>query len=348
MGSIGFLCRSPLDYFIYKNTYKYLRELGIEGVDLIVKRIHGIAIVESYADKFYEYVCKEIEDRGEEYIKDPSPSWAIEDGYKVIVYNNNGLFTTAKKIRMLYSHAKENHTMGTFACSEFDLILTYGERSNAACSRFADTEIIGNPKYDDWFTGNVADVELSGLDKNKKTILYVPTWGEIGSCDTYYEAINSLADRYNVILKCHDSLYWREPEKLKKFSNQKIIVLNGDSDIQSLFKKADVVMGDNSGAMIESLLTDKPTIFLEVENAGNSDATSSNSIERVCGSKFLLVDEPSNTALLDSHIERCINNPDEFKEERKNVIRDLYTYTDGKSAERAGKAMIKFLEEKCP
>jgi len=347
--NIGFLIRSPHDYFVCKNVFHYLRDKGISGVNFIVKRIHSIPMVEPYADKFYEYICKMMDDRGEEYIADPDYSWVMEGNHKVIIYNNNGIFCDTKKVRMLYSQAKENMTFGRLACGEYDLILTYGERSDNYCKQFKPTTVIGSPKYDDWFSNNVNMIEaeqyMRSLDIEKKTVLYIPTWGEIGSADTYYDALNSLIGKYNVILKCHDSLYWREREKLDKFDTANMLVLNGNADIQVLFKLADVVVGDNSGAMMESIYVDKPTIFLEVEQASHSTLTSNASIEQVCRHNFLCVDDPASINKLQEHIDRSISNPGEFKDKRYEVTSTMYAYRDGKCAGRAGDAILKVLGE---
>jgi len=351
MPNIGFLIRSPHDYFVYKNTYHNIINRGIDGVNLIVKRIHSIPIVEPYADKFYEYICNMMDSRKELYIHDPNPEWTIEGDHKIIIYNNNGVFCSTKKIRMLYSHAKENWTFGSLACGEYDLILTYGQRSTELCGRYKPTCIVGHPKYDDWFNGSVNVEETESyrklLDPNKKTVLYVPTWGEIGSTETYYNSINSLTEKYNVILKCHDSLYWREPDNLARFDSKNIIILNGSSDIQCLFKLADVVIGDNSGAMMESIYLDKPTIFLEVSAVAGSGLTSGGSTEQTCRSNFLMVDKPTDIDMLNSAIERSINNAGEFKQKRLEVTTNMYEYRDGRCSNRAANAIIKFLEEKC-
>ena len=340
MYNVGFLIRSPLDYFVYKNTYRYLKNEGYPDVNLIVKRIYGIPICESYSERFFKYIKTILKEYNEDFISDSNTNWDIEDEHKAVIYTNNGLFTNAKKIRMLYSHAKENLTMSSFACKNFDLILTFGQRSKTLCERFATSEIIGAPKYDDWFSDNVNPESISEhkfpLDKTKKTILYIPTWGEAGSIDTYYQAINSLVSQYNVILKCHDSTFWREPEKLKKF-DKNILIVNGNCDIQVLFSIADVVIGDNSGAILESLYLDKPTIFLKVENYAP------NSIEQSCRKKFLSIEDPLDIGLLNNQIKRSIDKPNEFKQERFLVTKDLYEYRDGKCAERAGKAIIEFL-----
>ncbi|WP_419154689.1 CDP-glycerol glycerophosphotransferase family protein [Weissella bombi] len=108
------------------------------------------------------------------------------------------------------------------------------------------------------------------FDKNKKTILYAPTWrGEVDSVgninDELLEKVlimkNSLPDNYQILLKVHPLLY-KYVKNDNRFEN---IVISDYLDINEISAFIDVLITDYSSAFIDFLATKKPIILFQYD-----------------------------------------------------------------------------------
>ncbi|KAF0507029.1 CDP-glycerol glycerophosphotransferase family protein [Pediococcus pentosaceus] len=102
--------------------------------------------------------------------------------------------------------------------------------------------------------------KLFNLDKNKKTILYAPTFRDTRKLTEKFDQIlnndkfNKLSEKYNIIFRGH---YFKESSN----SNNMIDVSNY-SDINELFISADILITDYSSVMFDfSILNKKIILF---------------------------------------------------------------------------------------
>ena len=222
-----------------------------------------------------------------------------------------------KRIAMQYSMTKEGHQYGAWRAM-FDLNLVYGEYSRAHIAPLSPCRIIGNPRFEPWFDGTLDQRKLerakAHLDPSKKTILYLPTWGELSSVPVYQSALGKLTEKYNVIAKVHhntDALELKQKVALGKSGLNSIF--GASDDLLYLLACSDMVLSDYSGAIFDAVNVRKPVVLLQ------------NQPEKLTGQKFGLesieyarrheigpiADDPENLA---ATIEDAFERPDRFAE----------------------------------
>lgn len=101
--------------------------------------------------------------------------------------------------------------------------------------------------------------------KGQPLICYMPTyWGATSVFDTGIEIINNISDKYYLIFKPHPQTPWEAIEKYRQIISQKHNahqIPEEEADLLSLYKYADVIIGDMSSVMADAILADKPIVF---------------------------------------------------------------------------------------
>ena len=191
------------------------------------------------------------------------------------VFNLNIDLPTQKKIRIMYGHSKDSYNFGAWSRA-YDLGFTYGPYSQKRMSIFTNGIEVGNSRFDDWFNGALGTTRIMNLkkdlalDPSKKTVLYLPTHGDLSSLDTCIKEIVRLSDTYNVMIRPHFLTHYAEQDKLKKIiqsdgvRSKKIFWLDDFSDLTELLSVSDLVISDNSGAIFDAVLADKPTVLIDI------------------------------------------------------------------------------------
>ena len=126
----------------------------------------------------------------------------------------------------------------------------------------AKTLLVGSPR----FGKAVVPYQPTGLDPNKKTLLWLPCHGPATSLMRFLEPIAQLQDRYNVVVSFaisgQQNIYmerfgWRwKVERLMRH-----VLYNVSS--ARLFHCADVVLADYGNSAISALMNDKPILLLD-------------------------------------------------------------------------------------
>lgn len=170
------------------------------------------------------------------------------------------------KIAMIqYGYAKEPHNYGAWR-SLADVCMTYGHYATQKISPFAPAVSVGNPRYDIWgskeFHHDAKETHAKNLDPNKKTILYLPTWGDLSSVDQFLDAVYSLSSKYNVILKMHHNTELLESERKKRVTDGAIVHYGANDDLLVLLSVCDLVISDYSGAIFDAIYCKKPVVLL--------------------------------------------------------------------------------------
>jgi len=217
---------------------------------------------------------------------------------------------------------------------------------------------IGYPKLDPLFQTamfNKEDIIRSlGLDVNKKTVLYAPTYKPTSVYDLK-DAIFEATQNYNLIIKLHHyawkGKYARHSQhkiferRLNKYDHA-VIISHESYSIIPLLYVADTLVSEASGAITEFLATGKIGVIYEMDDKQMRHADG----------QRLLVEERQNF-LKDSFVH--ISSPDELSAGIAKVLnpsqkmietakkdRNKYFYKlDGKASVRAKKMIEKLYAE---
>lgn len=365
---IGFVIFYPFHFFVYKNIFKHLKDDAEFIIDLgafyPVRQPEGLLeeIVHLFKANNAPFRILYYEDyRYGKYLENFCSQYEllVSLWYRGCIKLPGNKFR--KKVSLNYGAGK---ALNTFRISQrkWDLYLAYGKYDHDILKLYTQCKIVGNPKFDDWFNGQF-DEELIAqvaqkLDPGKKTILYLPTHSDLCSIDDIAEELKRITKTYNVIVKLHYYTPREEPERVLKLQHPKIICFNDDVDLLSLLKIADVVLSDNSSAIFDAILADKPLTvtdflsedFLDVKHKetkyyprGKAGAlTYSGSIEQRVKKEGLVItfQKPKE---LESAVDQALQDSPFFRDSREKLRDELFAFQDGKCGERAAAAIGEFL-----
>jgi CDP-glycerol glycerophosphotransferase (TagB/SpsB family) len=149
----------------------------------------------------------------------------------------------------------------------YDTLFVYGPHEEELYRKhFGDNmkiHQVGYPKFDDFFNNNLPKLECEKkLNKNLKTILWLPTKNLLSSIPKYSEMMKRLSSKYNVILKPHP----QENPQFLELINHSNIILSEHHDSAPFYKLADFVFCDYGGSAFGAIYCDKPVVFLSPDN----------------------------------------------------------------------------------
>lgn len=237
-----------------------------------------------------------------------------------------------KRAALQYSLTKERHQHGAWRAM-CDLNLVYGEYSRQRIEPLAPCRAIGNPRFEPWFTDGLDPHKLErikeNLDPSKKTLLYLPTWGNLSSVPVFQEEIARLSSQYNLIAKVHHNTDALELDRKTALGEAGLGSIFGASD-DSLYLLAcsDLVMSDYSGAMFDAINVGKPVVLLQHEPENLSrDKFGLESIE------YARRDEIGYVAEAPEKLERCVSetlaNPTKFAEANRRLKEECFALETG-------------------
>lgn len=245
--------------------------------------------------------------------------------------------------------------------NRYDLILLSGKRmgKNLLEKRIltpTNFAKVGVPKTDILFSNTISSREILedlGLDPNRKTILYAPTWStfpnlSLSSIPLFGVAIcKAIKNNVNFIFKPHQNVQ-RLNEFPKQISEMRRIIKQNENmrfldpsiDAVSLMRASDLLITDFSSVAFEFLLLNKPLMFIDHLGKKYSDPNLLDIQIREAGE---IVDNIENLA---TTITNCLENPHKKEKIRKRFAKDLFYYseTKNKSAVRAANAIESLLE----
>ncbi len=361
---IGFVLFNPFQFYVAKNVYKHLKEeaefivdLGqyfpIPPVPTLRDEIITLLEAEGVAYRVLEY---------EDYLYESYLEMFFEKYDTLVSVWETGCLSLnctsdKRKISLTYGAGKDL-TMVRPSRGMYDLILSYGERDHALFSYYTKSIIVGNPKFDDWFNDTLNADTLAAVDvkisPDKKTILYLPTHGDLSSIEELADSLRDISSRYNVLVKPHYYTIREESHRLQLLSNPDITVFKDDTDLLPLLKRADVILSDNSSAIFDAILVDKPVVvadfwsqeFLDfahkdlkkIRRGFTTPLTFSGSIEQIIkrdGSVITL----SHARELPQKILGALQDSDFYKAKREELRGRLFSFNDGKCGLRAADAI---------
>lgn len=177
-------------------------------------------------------------------------------------------FKITKLVSLQYGLAKEKHNYGEWR-SLADMNLMYGDYSAKRVSHFSPSFPVGNPKFEFWGDFSMPSHRECrrremGLNRHKKTILYMPTWGTLGSTEDLIDNFDTISSEYNLILKLHHNDdykfdLWSARAKNIGFCQ----VYSGAFDQLKLLSVADLVISDFSGAIFDAVFSKVPVLLYQ-------------------------------------------------------------------------------------
>lgn len=179
------------------------------------------------------------------------------------------LRTPWKKTKMVmcqYSMAKPKTAYNArWLASDFGLV--YGQYSNAIIGQMCPTAMTGNPRFDAYFEGrldpNVLGRIRARLDPDKKTVLFLPTWGDLSSRELFSSALGKIARQFNVLYRPHHLTTIRESRDATLSGVICESEFEAVLDIGPYFMSvADCVVSDMSGAIFDGLYCGKPVVLM--------------------------------------------------------------------------------------
>jgi hypothetical protein len=365
---IGFILAYPFQFYVYKNVYKYLFDIAefiidttihypFEQPEELIQDLVALLKKNKVNFRIFWHKDRISEERSSEFFSQHKVLVSLwEKGCYMLQCNND-----KRKASMSYGAGKDL-TMVRLNRKFHDLILAYGNRDHELFSFYTQARIVGNPKFDDWFNGNIDEeclsVQKDGINHLKKTILYLPTHGDLCSIDDLHEELGELSDDYNVLIKLHYYTASEESEREKILRKRNIILLKDGIDLLPLLKISDAVLSDNSSAIFDAILADKPIIvtdflsreYLDVDHKKacikkrlkDFALTYSGSIEQTIKKekKVITIKKPEE---LRSAIELALEDPPFYREERKKMRDELFSFQDGNCGKRAADAINELL-----
>lgn len=203
---------------------------------------------------------------------------------------------------------------------------------------------IGYPKIDYFFHSDFDEDEFKnkmGLDRNKKTVLYCPTWDDpdrYSSSKKFIGSILSNLKDYNVLIKPHPNLFKYRPWLILYtflFKKKNCFLYPGNQSILPLMKVSDLMVTDISSVSHEYLPFMKPMIFLAPKPIDEIPAE--HRWIWHCGD---VVETPGK---LRDIVDMNMKDPDRYRSEREKALREIFLDFDGKSALRFKKAIEKLI-----
>jgi hypothetical protein len=213
--------------------------------------------------------------------------------------------------------------------------------------------LIGMPKVDCLVNGSFQRDEVLlalGLDPERPTVLYAPTWSPASSLNLVGVELVSQLVRLpvNVLIKLHDrskelrlqhsgGVNWEA--RLQPLLPKATGRLVSGSDICPYMAAADVMVTDHSSAAFEYLLLDRPVVRIHVPELLRFARVRPEYVELLCEAALSAHDVRQTIAA----IERALENPAERSSSRQRVAADLF-YGPGGATARCANALYELME----
>lgn len=256
-------------------------------------------------------------------------------------------FRQTQCIGIQYSMAKDRYVNAPWRAM-FDMTMTYGRYSAERIAQFCPTRMVGNPRFDKWFSDSanrsIARAPVA-LDDSRPTVLYLPTWGEFSSIDLFLEAVIGLSSSYNVLIKVHHKTDTHERQRKDELARQRIVHYFGAmDDVLPLFDAADLILSDYSGAIFDALYVRKPVVLLQADpKAVLGKKFGYESIEYARRDEIgAVVSLPENLA---DTVSSVISGAIDFKARNEKLRSEVFEY-DRDTGEIAARAITSFLSER--
>lgn len=116
------------------------------------------------------------------------------------------------------------------------------------------------------------------IDKNKKTLLYAPTWCDLDQSSSFFQyrkrIFEELPEDWNLIVKVHPLLRLRNPAEYEHYfvNRPNVFLLEEFPPVYPILALADVYLGDSSSVGYDFLFFEKPLYFFPTAKQGRLHA----------------------------------------------------------------------------
>lgn len=177
--------------------------------------------------------------------------------------------------------------------------------------------------------------------KNKKIILFAPTFRGKGQMSAYYptdkfnpnEICSALGDEYAIIIKLHP--FCKEKYKIEEKYKDRIIDLSNADELNDLLFVTDLLITDYSSVVFEASLLDIPMLFY----AFDLDEYIENRDFYYDFKEFI----PGKTVFLQDELIKAVQSNDFESEKVKNFKHKFFDDIDGQSSQRVANKIISLL-----
>ena len=181
-----------------------------------------------------------------------------EIDYKIVLltYNFDAYFEFNCKYKIKYTYyvmcSKPQLLYKPDQNEFFDAMLTHSTYERDVCSVYAPTYLVG--------AMNFKDFKKKKSNSDKKTVLYLPTYGNLNTIDNLIDEFKKLKKKYRLISKIHHGTSYLLDEKNRRNSLLEVFdeVHDDKTKLNDLLAQADVVLSDNSGAVFDAIYLDIP------------------------------------------------------------------------------------------
>ncbi len=216
---------------------------------------------------------------------------------------------------------------------------------------------VGFAKLDDAFTqsntGKAEELNALGLDANKQTILYAPTF--------YPSSIENMPVKfpqdfndYNIIIKPHffsfeKKKYTHQVKKFNKWAKADNVYLAGPEqfNLVPFMTIADIMISDESSAIFEFAALDKPVIFNQDVKYRLTYRLFKSKIKKRMDAQMdpfkKVAATLQNYSELKDLVKQELAHPESRRKERKEITEQIVGTADGKVSERIVDIMEKLL-----
>jgi glycosyltransferase involved in cell wall biosynthesis len=194
--------------------------------------------------------------------------------------------------------------------------------------------LVGYPKLDALVNGLIDAASVRdrlGLQLDRRTALYAPTWSPASSLNIAGDAIiGSLVNAgFNVIIKPHDLSFDKDPKysggidwrgRLRGLERAGQVILADDPDASPLMAASDVLVTDHSSIGFEFCLLDRPIVVVHAPDLAR--------VARINPERIALLRSAADV-VTDSHdaggcARRALDQPRRHQAERAAITRTLF------------------------
>jgi hypothetical protein len=226
-------------------------------------------------------------------------------------------------------------------------------RSGAIDEGSAAARMIGMPKTDCLVDGTLDRnrvLSSLGLDPNRPTVLYAPTWSPYSSLNKMGEELVRQLCRagYSVIVKLHDRSFCPEfahsggvewAARLDPILQKHGGHLARGSDSSPYMAAADILVTDHSSVGFEYMLLDRPVVRIKVPELISRTDINRDYVDLLVRASVSVADAGGAVKAVDT----SLANPSRQSAERKLVAEDLF-YKPGSATARAVRELYSILE----
>ena len=249
-----------------------------------------------------------------------------------------------KKLRHVFCpHGFSDKVFYFKCCAKEDIVLVYGQNmldlfnAENILQTINSYVLVGNYRYAFYkknkkFYDDLAEKEVwSRFAKDKKTILYAPTWSDKENSGTFFEATSILIDQlpshYNLLVKLHPRLELDDItgyyQLIGKYEHRgDVLFLNQYPPVYPILARSDIYVGDMSSVGYDYLAFNRPMFFLS-KMQRDSKTERSNYLSR-CGVSVRPDQYPDIYKMIESHLEEDQTPLHEIRQEAYK-----YTFAEG-------------------